>query len=162
MSVQRLLKILGYPPPIEVINPQNALLPVADPEVAFNWTGYTSNAQNTAPTNNQVQAKITIPEDGFYCLDAAAVGMIITGAVETMHRLILELVDGSAAANQLWYLLYGWSGAAGNISSAIPVTIATIRFFLKATWIIQWRSGDAWGLNDVASTSIALRRLYQA
>src|SRR5438876_1691766 len=71
-TLKWLAQALGIPRP--QLSPQGLPLPVATPELSFGWSGSPALYNDNNVTNQgagAVFATVTVPDDGFYCVDAS-------------------------------------------------------------------------------------------
>jgi hypothetical protein len=144
-----------------------SVVPVAEPEEAFGWVGAPSlfNATNVGGVQggSTVQAIITIPDDGFYIVDANA--NIIEGIAGTgtfTRRIALEVVD--ATPTILWSHMLCFQFIIQTINAnyfQAPVVVPSLRLHLLKGYAMRWKILDAMLSTGLVSCSITARQLYQ-
>jgi hypothetical protein len=160
MQLLVLAKALGLPQRLDAMPLLFGILPVAEPEVAFDWIGAADTSgsnQITAIGATTTLVTITISKAGFYVVDAAATVLLAT-AGSNLRRLAFAVIDDNG--NDRWVQAFGWTGPSAT-TIVDPTILPTMRLFLKVNWLLRWRSVEAQGASDVAGASIATRLLYQ-
>jgi len=166
-NFSKLLSALAYPAATAAgatqVAPINRLHPTADADLTFGWEGNLfSHVSVGASIANTVGATVTIPDDGFYILDAQALAVEGTNTPGIyLRRAALDILD--PLGNIIWRLVdpvYEQLITAVGAFVVTPPPHDNIRLHLKANMVVRYILLDQIIVTGSFVSSIALRKLY--
>lgn len=167
----KISRALGFGPdsPSVGANVVPAILPVADPDLVFDWLSgvqLTSKGQTIGVVaGNSLLGTVTVPDDGFY---EAVASITITPVNQgTIYRYVFQINDDrggvrwtAQVASGLVAINNGAGAASTNSILYTPILMPVLRFFLRKNWTIGWGNTDAQLAGDVSTWSTTLRKIF--
>jgi len=162
-TLKWLAQALGIPRP--QLSPQGLPLPVATPELSFGWSGSPALFSDNTVTNQgagAVFATVTVPDDGFYCVDASWAYSPAASATSRVFLVRLQILDPNSKV--AWQLTDFWvisvDTAVGTLFES-GKQMPTMMLHLPKDAIVRWITVSAGILGEVIYGSIAMRLCYQ-
>jgi hypothetical protein len=161
----KLKRALGLTPDqLNIEQVIDGVLPVAPPELAYNWSsGNPLNANgvlsgaNVAGTTITSSPHVLIPDDGFYIIDFEAQGMVAVTA-GPVRRAEFNIFLDTTQSSILWGLVFNVNSGVGGTWSP-RYTVQERMWFLKGMVILA-RLTDASLINDQYHVNIRARKLF--
>src|SRR5947208_7160938 len=163
-TLKWLASAFGLPRP--QLTSQGLPLPIAPSELAYGWSGgpalFNDNTTGGAAAAGTVFATVTIPDDGFYCLDASWAYGYVASAPQRTYQVRLQILDPTGIVQ--WQLNF-WTivqpitavGVAVFPSAEFPTTM----LHLPKGAIVRWVTAVLGVVGETVYGSIALRLCYQ-